>query len=202
MDESAIDIRAHETVYRGFFRIDRYRLRQRHADGWTPEIVREVILQPRAVGVLLYDPERDSVVLIEQIRLPAALAGFPARQIEIVAGLIDTDEDADAVARREVGEETGLALIGDLVPIRRYLSSPGGTTETIELFCGRVDSHGAGGNHGLESEHEDIRTVVASADSALAMLESGEIVNALALMALHWFAANRARLRCDWSKIG
>lgn len=202
MDESAIDVRAHETVYRGFFRIDRYRLRQRHADGWTPEIVREVIVQPRAVGVLLYDPERDSVVLIEQIRLPAALAGFPARQIEIVAGLIDTAEDADAVARREVGEETGLALIGDLVPIRRYLSSPGGTTETIELFCGRVDSGGACGNHGLESEHEDIRTVVMSADSALAMLESGEIVNALALMALHWFAANRARLRRDWSKIG
>jgi ADP-ribose pyrophosphatase len=201
MDESAIDIRAHDTVYRGFFRIDRYRLRQRHHDGWTPEITREVIVQPRAVGILLYDPERDQLVLIEQIRLPAALAGFPARQIEIVAGLIDTAEDAVAVARREVGEETGLALIGDLVPIRRYLSSPGGTTETIELFCGRVDSRGAGGNHGLEAEHEDIRTVVTDADSALAMLESGEIANALALMALYWFAANRARLRRDWAKI-
>lgn len=201
MDEAVIDIRARETAYRGFFRIDRYRLRQRHHDGWTPEIAREVIVQPGAVGVLLYDPDRDEVVLIEQLRLPAHLAGFPAWQIEIVAGLIDSHEDAAAVAAREVGEETGLALIGDLVPIRRFLTSPGGSTETVDLFCGRVDSSTAGGVHGLAEEHEDIRVVVKSAAAAIAMLESGVIANAIALLALYWLAANREALRHRWQQV-
>lgn len=201
MDEPAIEIRARETAYDGFFRIDRYRLRQRHHAGWTPEISREVIVRPDAVGVLLYDPDRDEVVLIEQLRLPAHLAGFPARQIEIVAGLIDTREDVAAVAAREVGEETGLALIGDLVPIRRFLPSPGGSTETVELFCGRIDSTAAGGFHGLADEHEEIRVVVESAAAAIAMLESGAITNAIALLALYWLAANRETLRCRWQKV-
>jgi ADP-ribose pyrophosphatase len=159
-------------------------------------------VRPEAVGVLLYDPDRDEVVLIEQLRLPAHVAGFPARQIEIVAGLIDTQEDAAAVAAREVQEETGLALIGDLVPIRRFLTSPGGSTETVELFCGRVDSSAAGGFHGLAEEHEDIPVVVMSAAVALAMLESGAISNAIALLALYWLAANRETLRRRWRSIG
>ncbi|MDB5408153.1 MAG: nudF [Rhodospirillales bacterium] len=202
MDDAALEILACETAYRGFFRIDRYRLRQRHHDGWTPELTREVIVQPDAVGVLLYDPDRDTVVLIEQLRLPAHLAGFPARQIEIVAGLIDTDEDAAAVAIREVGEETGLALIGDLLPIRRFQTSPGGSTETVTVFCGRVDSRTAAGLHGLADEHEEIRVLAVSAAAALAMLESGAITNSLALLALYWLAANRTALQRDWPKIG
>jgi ADP-ribose pyrophosphatase len=202
MARSAIDIRAQETAYRGFFRIDRYRLRERHHDGWSPELTREVVVQPGAVGVLLYDPDRDSVVLIEQLRLPAYLAGLPAAQLEIVAGRIDTQEDAATVAAREVGEETGLAVIGDLVPIRRFMPSPGGSLETVELFCGRVDSRNAGGLHGLATEHENIRVSVKPAAAALAMLESGEITNAIALLALYWLAANREALQRRWQKIG
>jgi ADP-ribose pyrophosphatase len=200
MDEPVFDIRAHETVYRGFFRIDRYRLRQRYRDGWTPEITREVIVRRPAVGVLLYDPDRDAVVLIEQLRLPAHLAGFPARQIEIVAGLIDGDEDAAAVAAREVREETGLSLIGDLVPIRRFLPSPGGSTEAVDLFCGRVDTSNAGGIHGLAEEYEEIRVIPKSSAEALAMAESGAITNGIALLALDWFAANREALQRRWGK--
>jgi ADP-ribose pyrophosphatase len=202
MARSVIDIRAQETAYRGFFRIDRYRLRERHHDGWSPELTREVVVQPGAVGVLPYDPDRDSVVLIEQLRLPAYLAGLPAAQLEIVAGRIDTEEDAAAVAAREVVEETGLAVIGDLVPIRRFMPSPGGSVETVELFCGRVDSRDAGGLHGLATEHENIRVSVKPAAAALAMLESGEITNAIALLALYWLAANREALQRRWQKIG
>ena len=42
-DEQDIDIRDKETVYDGFFRMDRYRLRHRKFDGsWTPEVSREI----------------------------------------------------------------------------------------------------------------------------------------------------------------
>jgi ADP-ribose pyrophosphatase len=199
LDEDAIDIRERKTVYQGFFRIDHFRLRHRlYAGGWSPELSREIFLRHNAAAILLYDPQRDTLVLIEQFRLAAHLAGFPAWQLEIVAGIIDKDEPAAAVARREAQEEAGLAVIGDILPIHRFLPSPGGSTETVDLFCGRVDAGNAGGIHGLTDESEDIKVVVKSTDEAFTLLEAGKIQNAFTLIALHWFAAKRETLRRLW----
>ena len=199
LDEEAIDIRERQTVYRGYFRIDHFRVRHRlYAGGWSPELSREVFLRHNAAAILLYDPQRDLLVFIEQFRLAAHLAGFPPWQLEVVAGIIDKDEPAAAVARRESKEEAGLSVIGEVVPIHRFLPSPGGSIETVDLFCGRVDAGDAGGIHGLADESEDIKVVVKSADDALAMLAAGEIQNAFTLIALHWFAANRDAIRRRW----
>ena len=198
--DDAIEIIARETVWRGFFRVDRYRLCHRLFSGaWSAEISREVLERGSAAAVLLYDPDRDAVVLVEQFRLAAHLAGFAAWQTEIVAGIIAPGTAAPDVARRESVEEAGLAVIGDLVPVHRFLSSPGGTTESVTLFCGRVDSRGAGGIHGLADEHEDIRVIVKSYAEAMAMLADGKIDNGFALLALHWLARNREDIRRRWA---
>jgi ADP-ribose pyrophosphatase len=199
LDEDSIAISLRRTAYSGFFRIDQFRLRHRlFGGGWSPELSREVFLRHDAVGILLYDPLRDELVLIEQFRLAAHLAGFAAWQLEIVAGIIDKDEPPAAVARREAAEEAGLAVIGDIVPIHRFLTSPGGSTETVDLFCGCVDASAAGGIHGLVDESEDIRVVVKSTEAAMALLAEGGIENGFTLLALHWFAANREALRLKW----
>jgi ADP-ribose pyrophosphatase len=199
LDENSIVISERRMAYNGFFRIDLFRLRHRlFAGGWSRDLSREVSLRANATGVLLYDPMRDEIVLIEQFRLAAHLAGFAAWQIEIVAGIIDTRETAEEVARREAEEEAGLTVIGDIVPIHRFLTSPGGSTETVDLFCGRVDSSTAGGIHGLADESEDIRVLVTSAPAAMALLAEGRIQNGFTLLALHWFAANREALRLKW----
>jgi ADP-ribose pyrophosphatase len=200
VSDDKIEILDRETAYQGFFRIDRYRLRHRRFDGaWSPALSREVFERGRAVAVLLYDPERDAVVLVEQFRLPAHLAGFAAWQIEVVAGIVDRPGEPEIeVARRESFEEAGLVLLGDPVPVHRFMTSPGGTTETIDLFCARVDSRGAGGVHGLADEHEDIRVVVKSYREAMAMLRRNEIQNGFAVIALYWLAVNRRRLRRRW----
>lgn len=195
MDDERIEIPGRETGYSGFFRIDKYRLRHRKYDGsWTGELTREVFERGHAAAALLWDERADAVVLIEQFRLPAHLAGCPAWQLEIVAGIIDRDEAPEAVARREIVEETGLAPIGDLVPIHRILPSAGGSTETVHLFLARVDASGAGGIHGLADENEDIRVVVLPFEAALARAEAGGIQNSYALVALWWLAAHRQRL--------
>lgn len=199
VDEDSIAISERQTAYSGYFRIDQFRLRHRlFAGGWSPELSREVFLRHNAAGILLYDPVRDEMVLIEQFRLAAHLAGFAAWQLEIVAGIIEKDETTAEVARREATEEAGLPIIGELVPIHRFLTSPGGSTETVDLFCGRVDSGNAGGIHGLADESEDIRVVVKSSAAALALLADGGIDNGFTLLALHWFAANREALRRKW----
>jgi len=199
LDEDSIAINERETVYRGFFRVDHFLLRHRlFAGGWSAELSREVFLRHDAAGILLYDPQRDEIVLIEQFRLAAHLAGFAAWQLEIVAGIIDSDESAATVARREAEEEAGLAVIGEVVPIHRFMTSPGGSTETVDLFCGRVDASAAGGIHGLAEESEDIRAVVKSYAEAMGLLNAGKIENGYTLLALHWLAANREALRRQW----
>src|SRR5215468_4959557 len=70
------------TAFQGYFRIDRYRFRHRlFGGGWSGEVVREVFERGHAVGVLPYDPERDSVVLIEQFAsAPSPPASRPGRR--------------------------------------------------------------------------------------------------------------------------
>jgi ADP-ribose pyrophosphatase len=148
--------------------------------------------------VLPYDPARDSVVLIEQFRIGAYAAGFAPWLIEPVAGMVEAGESPEEVARREAVEEAGCEIT-DLEPIGNVLSSPGGTTEVYHLFCGRADSTGIGGIHGLAHEQEDIRAFTLPVDTALERLAKGEYNNAITVMTLQWLALNRERLKKKWS---
>lgn len=200
VSDDALEILDRETVYRGFFRLDRYRLRHRiFAGGWSEEISREVFERGRTAGVLLYDPQRDEVVLVEQFRLPPHLAGFSAWQLEIVAGRVEHAAETGAeVARREAQEEAGLAILGEVVPIHRYMPSPGGCTERFDLYCGRIDARGAGGIFGLAAEHEDIKVVVMSYHEVMKLLRADRFQNGPTVLALYWLAARRAELRRRW----
>ena len=160
---------------RGFFRIDRYRIQHKvfHEERWSSELDREVFERGHAVGVLPYDPQRDEVVLIEQFRV----GGFAAPdvshwQIECVAGIIDAGDTPEETAVRELEEETGL-ISKDLMKLFHYLVSPGGTSETVHLYCSRVDATDAGGILGLEEEGEYIRVNALPVDDAFAMLDRG-----------------------------
>ena len=102
---------------------------------WSVVRSYDVLRRGRAVAIVLYDPDRDSVVLVEQFRLPALLAGSSPWQIEAAAGMIDTEETPEAVAIRETHEETGLTLIGEPILIQRYLPSAGGSDESVFCFA-------------------------------------------------------------------
>jgi ADP-ribose diphosphatase len=187
------------TPFERFLRIDTIRFRHRMFSGeWSTDNTYDVLRRGAAVAVALYDPDRDAVVLIEQFRLAALLAGSFPRQLEVVAGLVDADETPEMVAFRETREETGLALSGELIPIQRYLPSCGASDESVYLFCARVDSSTAGGVHGSTDEGEDIRTVIKTIAEIEALLDSGAIENGHTLIALYWLLRHRAELRARW----
>jgi len=191
-----------EVVWAGRFPLQRVRFRYRRFDGSeSGEVTWELWRRGFAVGVLLYDPAADGVAMIQQFRLPALAAGLDPVMTEVPAGLLEPGEDAEACARREVREETG--LVPDRIErIGRYILTQGGCDETMTLFCARVSlpDAGAAANHGLGHEHEDTRLLVLPAAEALAMLEDNRIENATAALALGWFGRHRARLRRDWSQ--
>lgn len=201
MTRDDIEIIEKSNRYTGFFRIDFYRLRHRlFGGGWSGEIRRELFERGHAAAVLPYDPKADAVVLIEQFRIGALVAGLPPWQVEVVAGIIEKGEDPAEVARREAVEEAG-CHVTDLIPLYRYAVSPGGASESCQLYCGRVDSAGLGGIHGLADENEDIRVRVHPFAEAMRLLESGPVNSAVTIIALQWLALNRDALRQRWSGV-
>lgn len=154
-------------------------------------------MRPDATCVLLYDPLRDEVVLIEQFRAGALGRDQVPWLMELVAGIHDKDEDPEAVARREAQEEAGLS-VAEMEPILSYLVSPGGSDEMVHLYCGRVDASQAEGIHGLDEEDEDIRVHVFPAGEAIAMVGTTAVNNAAAVIALQWFGTHRERVRKKW----
>lgn len=196
--DSRIEIIEKTTPFQGYFRVDRYRLRHGKFDGgWSDEMTREIFERGHAAAVLLYDPQRDQVVLIEQFRLGAYAAGMEPWLIEIVAGIIDPNETAEGVAQREAEEEAGCRVTA-MAPIGRYLATPGGSSETVAIFCGRVDSSNAGGIFGLDHEQEDIRVLSISRQEAVEKLAAGGITNLIAVVALQWLALNYTELVRIW----
>ena len=191
---------AHEIRFKRHLRVDVYRFQHRLFSGeWSGERLYDVIRRGAAVGVLLYDPEREAVVLVEQFRLPPLLADYSPWVIEVVAGLVDRENEThEEVGLRETKEEAGVYVIGELVPIQRYVPMPGNSDETISLFCGRVDSKKAGGVYGLADEHEDIRVVIKPLAELEAMVDAGQIDTGHTLICLYWLLRHRDALRRRW----
>ena len=201
-----VEVANKTSPFKGYFRVDEYRLKHRLFEGgWSGEMTREVFERGHAVAVLLFDPDLDQVVMIEQFRIGAfaALAyewfddGASPWLIEPVAGIIEKGETPEDVARRETVEETGCRLT-EIRPICHYLVSSGGTSESVFIFCGRVDSSGAEGIFGITEEHENIRVFSLPTEEALKLLDGGRILTAITVISLQWLRVNHQRLRDEW----
>nr|WP_254694738.1 NUDIX domain-containing protein [Antarctobacter heliothermus] len=185
------------TPYKGFFRIDPFRLRYRRFDGeWSAPLERECFIAFDVALVLPYDPVLDKVLLIEQMRFGPIHRGDPAPWIlEAVAGVVDAGEAPEEAARREAVEEAHVDVKELRLACRGY-ASPGYTTEFYHSYVGLCDLSGRDkGLAGLDEENEDIRSHVIPFDQAMELVETGEI-NALPLvMLINWVAARRDQLR-------
>lgn len=194
-----VEIIARETLYRGFFSMDLYRFRHRLFNGeMSGEVRREIFERGHAAVLLPYDPVRDEVVLIEQIRIAAYDTSDTPWLLELIAGMIEEGESVEDVARREAVEEAGL-LVGRTKTVLSYLASPGGTSERSSILVGEVDATTAEGIHGLVDENEDIRVHVVSREKAYQLVEEGYIDNAASVIALQWLQLHYEKLRIEWN---
>ena len=195
-----VEIIARETLYSGFFSMDLYRFRHRLFNGeMSGEIKREIFERGHAAVLLPFDPVRDEVVLVEQIRIAAYDVSESPWLLEMVAGMIEEGESVEDVARREALEEAGL-VVGRTKPVLSYLASPGGTSERLSIMVGEVDATTAEGIHGLADENEDIRVHVVSREQAYQWVEEGTIDNAASVIALQWLQLHYQTLRNEWKK--
>jgi ADP-ribose pyrophosphatase len=187
-------------LYSGYFKMVQYQFQHRlYNGGWSETVTREIFERGHAVAVLPYDPVTDEFVLIEQFRVGAMDTSSSPWLIEIIAGIIDEGEPAEAVCHREAMEEAGIEL-QHLTKAVSYLASPGGTTERLDIFMAKVDSTNAGGVHGLDHESEDILVHRVPVSRAAEWLQSGKVDNAAAIIALQWFLLNQSQLMEQWQQ--
>jgi 8-oxo-dGTP pyrophosphatase MutT (NUDIX family) len=118
------------------------------ADGtWTRER-RETYDRGNGATILLYDPDRGTVLLTRQFRYPVYVNDHPdGMLIETAAGLLD-DDDPDTAIRRETEEELGVRVSRLERVFDVYMSparSPNGCTSTPPSTPRRAASRPVGG---------------------------------------------------------
>lgn len=155
-------------------------------DGTRKTHVREAYDRGNGAAILLYNRAQGTVILTRQFRLPTFINGNKdGMMIEVCAGLLDTDNPEDCI-RRETEEETGYQ-VKEVRKIMEAYMSPGSVTEILYLFVAEYDKqmkiHEGGG---LEHEQENIEVLELTLDTALQMINTGEIKDAKTIMLLQY----------------
>ena len=185
-------------LHKGFLKVFNVVIKRERHDGGTDEVTREILDRGHAVAVLAYDPLRDEVALVNEMRPGALWAGDYAYTDNLIAGGVAQGEDPVEAARRETREETGLELKDAFLVHPGAFVSSGGTSEKIAIVAGIVDTANAGGIYGCQNEKEDIKAAVMKADEFIRQVTSGEMNDLKTLVAGYWLIENRARLQLKY----
>jgi nudix-type nucleoside diphosphatase (YffH/AdpP family) len=180
-----IRILGRHIVSRGHGTLERLAVERKRFDGREQTLAREIYDPGDGAAILLYDPGRSRVVLVRQFRLPTYLKDHRESLIEVCAGRLD-GENAETRIVKEAEEETGF-VVGHPRRVFEAYMSPGCFGEKLTFFVAQYkagDRTGKGG--GLVGEGEDIEILEPTLDEALAMIGTGEIIDAKTILLLHY----------------
>jgi nudix-type nucleoside diphosphatase (YffH/AdpP family) len=160
-------------------------------DGVWQRQSRETYDRGNGATILLRERNTGNVLLTRQFRMPAFVNGHDGMLIESPGGLLD-DATPEERIRAEVEEETGYR-VHHVEKIFEAFMSPGSVTEKLYFYIGDYDSAmrvSEGG--GFEAEGEEIETIEVPLQTAMQMIERGEIMDGKTIMLLQ-YAALKAR---------
>ncbi|CAN7243175.1 NUDIX domain-containing protein [Rhizobium sp. LjRoot30] len=178
-----VRIEAVEVLSHDWYLLKKTTFHYRRRDGGWQTQSRETYDRGNGAVILLFDPQRRTVLLTRQFRFPAFVNGYDDLLIEAPAGLLDGASPQQRI-REEVEEETGYR-VHDVHQLFEAFMSPGSVTEKLHFFVGTYsenDRIGDGG--GIAEEGEDIERLELPLDEALRMVETGAICDAKTIMLL------------------
>ena len=183
MADDTVRVVKEEVLADDWARLTRYTIHYRRRDGRHETQIRQVYDRGDGACLLPYDPDRRTVLLVRQFRMPACPKGHPEPLIEVCAGKLDADDPLTCI-RKEAEEELGYHL-AQVQQVYWMFLSPGSVNEELAFFVGRyspADKVSEGG--GAEDEGEDIEVLEMPLDEALAMARDGRIVDAKTILLL------------------
>jgi nudix-type nucleoside diphosphatase (YffH/AdpP family) len=195
-DSPNVRIKDIQTLAQGKGRLMSVSFEQRRRDGNWQQRKREIYDNGNSAVVLPYDPDRNTVLLTGQLRLPIYLQDGIERSVEACAGKLD-GETAERRIVKEMEEELGYRI----EPVDRLFElyvSPAAIMEKITYFTcvySPADKVSEGG--GLPEEGEDIEVIETTLEQAAAMVASGEIMDAKTVVLIQYL---RERVRAQASK--
>jgi nudix-type nucleoside diphosphatase (YffH/AdpP family) len=193
-------------LFDDFFKIEEVIVSHERQDGtMSPAERRLVFERGDAVGIVLYNPDTKTVVMVDQFKVPTLIGRrrddpntADGWITEATAGMIDAGETPEQAVIRETREETGYQIENPKL-ICKFFSSPGGTSERIFLYFAEVrDSARSGPGGGLDGE--DVGVVQMPLHELLDRLANGSIDDPKLAIGAFWLkdhvkeAADRERL--------
>lgn len=185
-----IRIRQVETLSDDWYILKKTTFDYQRRDGSWQTMSRETYDRGNGATILLYNQERQTVILTRQFRFPAYVNQHPGLLIEACAGLLDQDDPVTSI-QREAAEETGYRIDAPRKVYELFMS-PGSVTERLYFFVAeyhndqKLDDGG-----GLASDGEDIDVLEIPFHAALRMIETGDIVDAKTIILLQHAALTR-----------
>ncbi|KAA0990515.1 GDP-mannose pyrophosphatase NudK [Dyadobacter aurulentus] len=183
---SNVKIVNEEILSDNWYTLRKYTFDYQRADGQWERQSREAYDRGNGATILLYNTEKQTVVLTRQFRLPTYTNGNTnGMLIEACAGLLDRDNAEDCI-RRETEEETGYKLTSVKKIFEAYMS-PGSVTEILYFFVAEYsDDMKVSNGGGCDTEQENIEVMEIPFTEAQAMLARGEIRDAKTIMLLQY----------------
>ncbi len=155
-------------------------------------VSRECYNRGNGAAILLYNPDKGTVVLTKQFRMPIYENNREeGMSIEACAGAIDDNDTPLETILRETEEEVGYKIKNAKQVLTAY-TSPGALTEKMYLFVAVYnDTMKANEGGGLETENEEIEVLEIPFSMAIEMMNQGEIIDAKTIMLLQYTQINK-----------
>lgn len=168
-----IDVIKNKILSENWFTLRNFTYDLTKKDGSTLRHKREVYDRGNGATILLYNREKNSVVLTRQFRIATWVNGNPSGMlIETCAGLLD-DDSPEVCIRREATEETGY-VVGEVEKLFALYMSPGGVTEMVHFFAAEYsDARRENAGGGIDDEDIDVQEM--TFPEAWAMVKDGRI---------------------------
>lgn len=182
MNNSRIQVVKEEVLSDNWYILRKVTFNYRRKDGNWETQSREAYDRGNGATILLHNPEKNTVILTRQFRMPTYVNGNSSGMlIESCAGLLDNDNPEDAI-RRETEEETGFVVTNIRKVFEAYMS-PGSVTEKLYFFTADysdLTEKRLGG--GIDEEEIDVLEL--SLPEAMQMIGRGEIADGKTIMLL------------------
>lgn len=173
-----------------WYTLNKYSFEYQNSNGNWERQEREAYDRGNGSTILLYNKEKESIILTRQFRLPTYINGnSDGMLIEACAGLLDNNNPEDCI-KREAEEETGYKIANVKKIFEAYMS-PGSVTEILYFFIAEYNETmkvSSGG--GLEAEQENIQVLELNFNKAYDMIASGEIKDGKTIMLLQYAKLN------------